>query len=138
MAYATYAEFIIKYDPKGPGLKVDDSGNSELIKPKTEQFLDDASSFIDTFLNARYTVPVTPVPNALRRANMIIARHDIDARRTGKANDEQHVEYEEIVEWLKAIRDGQADLPGVTVKSASAGIIESNDSVFDPDNFASY
>lgn len=138
MSYATYDEFKIKYDPKSLGLSLDDTGGEEAVKKSIAQFLDDASNFIDTYLFGKYSVPISPVPNSLRRANMIIAKYDIEHRRPGSASDEENTEYDNIIKWLEAIASGELDLPGVSLKTTYSGIIESNSPVFDPDNFDYY
>lgn len=138
MAYANIKEFNVKYEPKSLGRPIDDMGGNDSFDKKLEQFLNDAAGFMDSFFASRYTLPLVisstlavTTGAVLRRANLIIAKYDLEQRLAGKRDEK--TAYDKIVEWLEKIRAGAADLPGASIKSSS-GIIESNQPLYDPIN----
>lgn len=81
-----------------------------------------ASGLIDSYLGARFTLPVrAPWPESLRRAAVIVAVYDLLVTRgygPSVASDE-HVRrrYEDVIRWLEHIRDGAGGLSGVVDSS---------------------
>jgi len=138
MSYASYKEFTAKYDIERIGQATDDIGQSEAVEEFVNIFLQDASSFIDTYLRPRYVVPVTQTSYELRRACCIIAWHDIDRRRGGNPEDDRHIEYDEIIEWLKDVQNGEADLPNVPVRSERAAVFSSETNLYTEEEFKNY
>lgn len=85
--------------------------DGELDEARITAAIEWASSEADSFLSARYAVPVEPVPPVLTTVVGDIARY----RLTGHNTVENEVilrRYEKAIEWLKAIAEGMADLPG--------------------------
>lgn len=83
-----------------------------------------ASRVLDSYLYARYTVPLT---NATALATVLphvvnMARWMLLERRFSGRYDTEGARwlYEQAINWAKDVRDGKCDVPGATTKGDSA------------------
>ena len=85
--------------------------DGELDAARVTAAIEWASSEADSYLSARYPVPIRPVPPILTNIIGDMARY----RLTGHNTLENEVilrRYEKAIEWLLRIAKGLADLPG--------------------------
>lgn len=134
MSYATPKDFKVKYDIQIIGRLTDESGNDEAIDTVLSAFINDASAFIDTFISARYTLPLASTPGELRRANLIVAYYDLVSRKPPISEDEQKF-YDDIIEWLQMIKDGELDLTVGVIRTDIAAIMDSETSIYTEPKF---
>ena len=134
MIYATPTNFKVKYDVQQLGLLADDTGGSEAVEATLQAFINDASAFVDTFIGARYTLPLPSIPGELRRANLIVAKYDIESKKTPVSEDAQTA-FDEVKEWLQMIKDGELDLTVGVIRTDIAAVMDSQTSVFTESKF---
>ena len=137
MSYTTPKSFLVKYDPEKIGLMTDDASGEEALDNIIQDFLNQAGDFIDTYLRNRYTLPLVATHHSVRRAEMIIARHDLGKRR-GEDVDVVDLEYDEILAWLEKLRDGGLDLGGETIRTDTAAYMDSETNIYTEDEFTAY
>lgn len=75
----------------------------------TKRFLRRAESIADSYL-ILYDRPIEDVPMALEYAIYVIARYLLLERGDGSVSEDVQNSYDQAISWLKAIRDGEADL----------------------------
>lgn len=98
----------------------DDLSVAEKIKPAIEG----ASDVADSYLRARYVLPLLSWGNDLRRMVAIIAAYDLIVvrgynPRGGVGEDQLRLRYEDALAWLKLVAQGTVS-PEVTDSSPSA------------------
>lgn len=76
-----------------------------------KRFLKRAESFANSYLSF-YERPVNPVPHTLKYTVMILARYYLDERADGSVSEDIQQSYNNAMDWLKDIRDGEIDLGG--------------------------
>lgn len=87
-----------------------------------------ASSFVDSYLRARYPVPLSTYAYDITRATCIIAAYDLMVARgysPDSVDQELRNRYLDILKWLEDIRDGHTspvDTSPSDVSSASYGV----------------
>jgi phage gp36-like protein len=72
----------------------------------------DADAEIDTYARQQYPVPLSPVPDAVRKASVAITLYNLHVRR-GKElgpDNPRRLAYKDAVAWLKEVSKGQATL----------------------------
>lgn len=109
-AYATLKQLVALFGDDEM-LTLAAGADGELDEARVTAAIEWASSEADSYLAVRYAVPVEPVPPVLTTVVGDIARY----RLTGHNTVENEVilrRYEKAIEWLKAIAEGMADLPG--------------------------
>lgn len=108
-------------DMKDYGLPADGwaagSALEELTDEQIQGFLDMAQGKIDSYLAARYSLPlVSPFPDVLRRCNIDLARCDIFLYRgfNPEVYDSTYKEKcQAWMDWLQEVADGTAHVPGI-------------------------
>lgn len=78
------------------------------------QLLKASESTVDSYLSARYKLPVTAtdgtVPPVIRDAVLSIAKYKLYSRANAVTPDIQ-AQYDGIISWLRSISTGKADMP---------------------------
>ena len=101
----------------------------------------DASAEVDTYLAARYALPLSSVPDAIARIAAQIARYNL-WRRDVAADHPAYVAYKDALRDLAKIADGTMPLgltPAGTELAEEGGPAASdNTRVFDRDTLADY
>lgn len=102
--------------------------------PTLQQALDNASAFIDGYLQNRVTLPITDAPKILVQCCADIARYRLDRNRV---REDIRQRYEDWIFWLKDVSKGVVNLglssgdPAVNVTAAPDTVWhESSDLVF--------
>jgi phage gp36-like protein len=141
MSYATKQHMIERYGERElvqltdalnmPPAAIDDT----VLQAK----LDDADAEINSWLAARVTTPVSPVPRILVNKACAIARKYLYSdRATQQVTDD----YEDAMTWLRAVSKGQVAIGDNTAEtvapSAGSPQISGPDRVFTPDTLVDF
>lgn len=87
----------------------DDEGTGEVVAARVEQAISDADEEINGYLGARMAVPVSPVPESLRRLSADIAIYNLYSRR--ERIPEHRIErYRGAVRFLEQVAEGKISL----------------------------
>ncbi len=73
--------------------------------------LEDATAICDSYLGARYPVPLADPPAVVRRACAVIAYHALHIE---QAPDKVAADHERMIQWLRDVAAGRASVPVVT------------------------
>lgn len=77
-----------------------------------------ADGLVDSYLGARYTLPLAIVPAVLREVALDLARYEMHKE---KATEEVRNRRDQAVAWLKDISSGKATLGAPSIDSGSQG-----------------
>ena len=92
-----------------------------------------ADAKIDINCGKYYTVPFTPVPKIIKRWSVQLAICWL-YRRSNSSNESAENQCDSVTEMLKAVSDGDLEIPGVTKKVSGMVISEIyDDNIFDMD-----
>ena len=122
MIYSTTEEFL---GSAPEHLLIELAGNLETNEPDTtaiERALNDASAEIDGYIGSRYPLPLSTVPDSLRRiCNDIALYRLMNLRAMGDIEDARG-RYKDAISFLKDIIRGEASLglPEVSEPARSA------------------
>lgn len=121
MAYITHEELSKQFPGKDLSELAQDStgfADDDAAEEIILQLILDAQSFVDSYLNQRYTVPLSPVPDSVRNATGTIAYYRLHERRAEMITESLQQMYDQTVAWLRDLAKGVASLP---VPPASEG-----------------
>lgn len=116
--YATSANLTTHYGATEVLLAFDRDGDGTADPGVIAEAITNASQEIDTYLGARYTLPLATVPAILVSVCCEIAMYRASSN-CGSVTDEKRKRYEDAVKWLKDVSKGIATL-GVTEDSETA------------------
>lgn len=88
---------------------IDEEGASQTLDV-LGQIIEDADSMCDSYLGARYIVPITTVPAALRRTSCAIAIYYLHLRRSWTVTPEIKSAFDDAIKWLKDVRSGVGEI----------------------------
>lgn len=109
MIYATSAQVIERHGADAVLLLTDRDNDGTADPGVLDRALADASAEIDTYVAAKYDLPLSETPEVLTRLAVDIAVYRL-AVTAGKRIEEYRVRYEDAVALLKRIADGKASL----------------------------
>lgn len=141
MTYATQSDLINQFG-EAEVISISDRGLTGVVDTiVVEGGLQRASDMMDSYLAARYTLPLTIVPQMLVDICCEIARYKLlgaEATETDAARNR----YKDAVRLLEQVRDGKLDI-GLSVSGQaapqSASIqVSSNVRVFDANSLSGY
>lgn len=119
MAYAVFQDAIDLYGQDYVLTAVDRDDDGTPDKASFQDALEQASGEIDSYLRARYTLPLAQVPPQLRRFAVDIAIYQCSAD-PAMATDEKRRRYEDAIRWLEKVALGQLSL-GVEEPTPDSG-----------------
>src|SRR5690606_20883825 len=109
MAYATLAQLV------QVGINAD--ALADVPDADRQAALDVASAFVDSYLRARYTMPLVAWGGELTRATCIVAAYDLlTARGYAPSEGQDNVvraRYEDVLAWLRDVSAGEVT-PDIT------------------------
>ena len=108
MDYATQADIIALYGADAL-VVADHNGDGSVVHAAVAQALTSAKGEIDTYLAARYPLPLAEVPEYLKQLCIDIAVYRL-ALRAAVMTDEIKERYKNAVDALKLIATGKASL----------------------------
>lgn len=109
MPYATQAQLVERYGEDALLVVADRDLDGVIDADIIEKALNDATAEIDTWLAAKYSLPLPTVPDVLVRLCADITLYRLAAE-ADQATDERRKRYEDAVQLLKAISRGDASL----------------------------
>lgn len=112
MPYATRADLEALY-----GVEEIAQRESMLPMDAVERALTDAGAEVDSYLSGRYTLPLAPVPDNIRRHACVMARYYLlgDAATERARND-----YRDAVAYLRDVQAGRAVIAGVAAPTGAS------------------
>lgn len=109
MSYATPAQVIERYDEHTITTIADRDNDGSPDTAVLERALADASAEIDTYLAAKYDLPLASTPEVLTRLASDIALYRL-ASEADRGTDERRQRYEDAVALLRRLASGEASL----------------------------
>lgn len=108
------------------------SGQALLSEPDptlVTRALTEASALVDSYLRRRYQTPVTADAPEVTRAAAILARYDLAHGDDRQPSQQMIDERNDVVSWLKGIRDGLVllDLDAVPSSEESQAVAQTRD-----------
>ncbi len=139
MAYATQLDLVAVFGEEELIQLTDQNRPQSAIDAgRVEVALRDASGKINAYLASRYQLPLSPVPDEIRRTCTEIAWYYLHAR---SVPDEVVRRYDRAIKFLETVADGSATLTGVSPPTTGSGseiLIEAPPALFDHDRLAGY
>ena len=135
MTYATSAQVIERHGADAVLLLTDRDNDGTADSGAIERALEDASAEIDTYLAAKYDLPLSETPAMLVRlaADIAVYRLAVSADRR---IDEHRVRYEDAVKLLVRIRKGEASLGLASPGAPSRAFVSSRPRRFSRETFS--
>lgn len=133
MSYALPSDIIERVDARDVAKLASDRGewDRDTVADGASELLTaiiaDADARIDSYVAARYTVPLSPVPASIRNASVMISTYWLHMRRTWTVTPELKTAYDDTIAWLRDVAAGKADLPANTISADARGSFTSND-----------
>lgn len=109
MAYATQADIVDRYGEADLLVIADRNGDAVVDADVVARALADAAAEIDTYVSAKYALPLPSVPDVLVRINVDIAVYRLSTD-AAQATEERRQRYEDCLAQLKDISKGIASL----------------------------
>lgn len=110
MVYATQQDIIDRYGNAALLVVADRDGSGAVDADVVTKALADASTEIDTYLAARYALPLDAAPAALVQPCVDIAMYRMGIAPGAGGTEEQRTRYEDAKSVLKDISKGTASL----------------------------
>jgi phage gp36-like protein len=114
MAYISHEQLAKQFPEKDLSELAQDStgfADDDAAKEIILQLILDVESFVDSYLNQRYTVPLSPVPDSIRNATGVITYYRMHERRSEMITDRLQQMYDQTIDWLRDLANGIASLP---------------------------
>lgn len=97
----------------------DDALPESIDGPRIETALADASALIDSYLRARYAVPLSPIPREIIRACCYLARYDLAQGGEQKPTEQVTKDHANTLTWLDAMASSEGRLDAAPAQAAS-------------------
>ncbi len=120
MAYCTTAELESRYGAEDLAKYADFDGDGLADAATIADAISDADAHINSYLAVKFVVPVSPVPDVLRKRSTSLAMYFLQLRRQSVTDDMQK-EYDRIEKWLHDVVAGKAKLDAATTPTESPG-----------------
>ncbi len=114
MAYSTLADLKRVLPSERLETLTDDPELGQIDEDVITEAIAQADSEIDTYLGGRYDVPLTTVPNIIRRCSGDIAIYILYKRLVEEIPDARRGAYKDALRVLERINAGKLSLPEVT------------------------
>lgn len=145
MAYCTLADLMEELPADVLMRLTDDAGAGEIDAGKAQRAIDTAAGEIDTYLGARYALPLSSVPPVLGKFNADIAIYNLYSRVRETVPEMRQKRYDNAVRFLERVAEGKISLglqpppkPPAAGHFEKASRVESREKVFGPDTMAKY
>ncbi len=123
MPYATLQNMIDRYSNDSLLIVADRDDNGAIDIAIVDEAISDATAEIDTYVAAKYDLPLAVVPKVLTRLCIDIAMYRLSAD-ADMATEERRLRYEDAVKLLVRISNGVVSLgldePPVTTNGAAS------------------
>jgi len=109
MAYCTYDDVEMRIGASDLAALADYDGDGDADADVVARAIQDACALVDSYLSVRFSVPVSPVPDALRTCAVNLAVYFLRLGRDSVTGDVR-AQYEADVAWLGDVAAGAASL----------------------------
>ena len=120
MSYCTQADIVRRIGTDDLVKLSDYDGDGSPDAAVVTQAIEDAQGDIDSYLETKFAVPVTPTPDVLRKHCVTMAIYYLQLGRDS-VTEHYRKAYEDILKWLKDVVAGTATLGSGTTPAASPG-----------------
>ena len=110
MAYSVQTDIEKLITPEQLTQLADDDGDGYPEPGTVTEAIAQADAEIDSYLGARYSVPIAPVPALVRQLSLAVAVWRLSTRR-GTIKEAWRQAYEDAVALLRRLASGEAVLP---------------------------
>lgn len=141
MAYSIQEDIVDQLDESSLIQLTDDEGTGSVVESRVTKAITDADATIDFHCQARYSVPLAPVPDKIRQISVDIAIYNLFSRRGDTAPETRVDRYNQALKDLRDIRDGKTLLGSNTpapMNTENSVQIESNRRVFTRNNMRGF
>lgn len=118
MAYCTQGDLESRYGADTLAAWADYDGDGSADAGTVEDAIADAQAEIDSYVQTRYQVPVSPVPRALKVQTVKLAAYNLALQRDSVTEDLQQA-HEDVIDWCKRVAAGQVTLAAETQPAES-------------------
>lgn len=119
MAYCTLNDILDNIDEAELIRITDDADDGAVNEDVVDQAIAGADALVDSYLAARHSVPMDPVPDIVSSLSCDIALYKICARR-GRVAETYRTRYEDAVNFLKDAAAGKAVISGASAAASSS------------------
>ncbi|MFT4463709.1 MAG: gp436 family protein [Sodalis sp. (in: enterobacteria)] len=105
--YASEQDLRARYSVPLIERLVDERSDEVAARQKVSQSLSDASALMDSFIAARYALPLSVVPSVLKRHACTMAFYYLNDER---AIEQTSQRYQDALRWLEAVKKGELPL----------------------------
>lgn len=119
MPYATEADIVAAYGQNALIVAADRDGDGAADTGVVAQALTDAEALMDSYIGAKYTLPLPSVPAVLKPVCVDAALYRMSLE-AGRMTDEIKDRYEKALAWLRDVSRGLVSL-GIAEPPASVG-----------------
>lgn len=123
MPYATQQDIIDRYSQEALLIIADRDDDQVIDSAVVDQALADATAEIDTYLAAKYSLPLAVVPDVLIRLSVDIVMYRLAAD-ADMATEERRQRYEDAINLLDRIAKGTASLGMSEPPKSSNGVVK--------------
>lgn len=109
MAYATHTDLQERYGAAAVILAMDKNGDGAVDATVEAQAIADATDLIDTYIGAKYDLPLTEVPSVLTRVCCELTMYFASADAPSQT-EENKERYRNAVRWLEMLAKGTVSL----------------------------
>ena len=107
MAYATVQDAIDLYGESYVLTSVDRDKDGKVDNNALKNALKQASSLLDSYIGFRYVVPVSPVPQILKKFTIDIAIYESSPGTLARTKEKRE-RFEDAIKWAKDVSAGKA------------------------------
>lgn len=115
MGYCTQADILERLDEDTLIQLTDDEDAGAVDPAKVDRAIADADAEIDGYVGKRYTLPLAPAPNLLRKLSVEFSIYNLYSRRLGAPES-----------WRTSYEDGRRLLENLAKGLVSLGVNEPN------------
>jgi len=139
--YCSQSDLEKRLPPQVVRALTDDDGDGLADTAVIDAAVTDADALIDTYLRARYTVPLNPVPDAVRSISAAVAIYFLFTRHHEVVPTEHQKRYDAAVRLLDQLARGEMALDAGQGDASShlpQSTREPEDRTFDDDSLGSF
>lgn len=126
MAYCVLADLQNATSADDLILLTDDAGTGAVVTAKITWAIAKADAYIDSYLRAQVTVPLTTVPTEVKEVSISLAIYYLYERRNQPIREDVRMRFEDATNWLKACSRGDVVLQTATSIITSGGRVQTN------------
>lgn len=120
MAYCTQGDLESRYGADRLAQWADYDQDGMADSDTVDGAIEDAQAEIDSYIESRYAVPVSPVPRILKVHTVTLAAYYLAPQRDSVTEDLKSAR-DDVIDWCKQVAAGQVTLAAATKPAESDG-----------------